>query len=261
MSAAVFPSRPGPPVPATAHGGARPSFVDAAGVLGVPVLVAAGVWAGSPLLASTGPLVVVLVVVEARRRRRWRADLAWAEALPASVDHLIQRLRSGASLSQACRSLGRDGGGAERRAVADLGPLRHLTDAMERGATLVEASRSLGRQPDPSLRLLATTLQLLATNGGPAVPALRRLRHTLVGRAHRRRRSQAQAASALSSAGLLVLAPATFALILAGTEPELAHFYLHDGMGAACATASVVLSAIGWWWIHHLVARFRWADG
>lgn len=204
----------------------------------------------SPLLAVTAPLVIVLAIVESRRRRRWRAELARADALPVVVDHLLQRLGAGSSLSSACRSLAAVGGAGAQ--VSDP-----LVVALGRGSTLVDASRAIGTHPDPSVRLLATTLRLLATNGGPAVPALRRLRHTLIGRAHRHRRAQAQAASATSSAGLLVLAPGAFAVVLAGTEPALARFYLNRPLGAACASASILLSALGWWWIQHLLARFR----
>lgn len=251
MSAALLGSAgPDPRVAGQAATSARSSaWADAAVVAAVPLLVVAGVVVGSPLIGVTAPLVAVLVVVERRRRRRWRADLARADALPAEIDHLIQRLRAGASLSMACRSLGRH-----------LGPLQAIADGLRRGAGLVDATRSIGPDADPSLRLVATTLRLLATNGGPAVPALRRLRHTLIGRSHRRRRAQAQAASALSSAALLVLAPVLFALILAGTEPALARFYLYQPVGAACATASILLSAAGWWWIHRRVGRVRSDD-
>lgn len=226
------------------------------GLLAAPAIAVAGVLVSSPLVACTAPVIILLGVAEAGRRRRLRAELARADALPLFVDHVLQRLGAGASLSSACRSFTTSrlaaGGGAE--------VLDPLIDGLARGATVIEASRALGRQPDPSVRLLATTLRLLATSGGPAVPALRRLRHTLIGRAHRHRRAAAQAASALSSAGLLVLAPAAFAVVLAGTEPELAHFYLHRRLGAVCATGSALLSGLGWWWIQHLSTRFRTAD-
>lgn len=224
---------------------------DLVGLSALPALAVAGVMVGSPLVAVTGPIVAALLLGEVRRRRRWRADLARADALPVAVDHLLQRLRAGSSLTRACQTLGPGLAGDL------LGP---LTNSLTQGQTLGRASRALGVDADPSVRLLATTLRLLAANGGPAVPALRRLRHTLIGRSHRHRRAQAQAASALSSAGLLVLAPAAFALVLAGIEPDLARFYLRDPVGAGCATGSVLLSALGWWWMHRLVGRFRSVD-
>ncbi len=243
-------ARPGSP---STDGG---RVVRLAGAMTAPMLAVTGVLVASPLVACTAPIVILMAVAEAERRRRARAELARADALPQFVDHLLQRLGAGASLASACRSFA----GAGSVAGPGAEPLDPLTDALARGGTVVEASRALGQRTDPSVRLVATTLRLLAANGGPAVPALRRLRHTLIGRAHRHRRAQAQAASALSSAGLLVVAPAAFALVLAGTEPALARFYLRRPLGAACATVSVVLSWLGWWWIQHLSARFRTAD-
>lgn len=220
----------------------RGGWRSLAQVSGLAGLVVAGVLVGSPLVAVTAPLAVGVVLCEWDRRRRWRVQAARAEALPGAVDHLIQQLTSGASLGQACRSLGRE-------------PLRALGDASERRATLAEAVASLADDADPSVRLVATTLGMLDANGGPAVPALRRLRHTLVGRAHRRERAAAQAASALASARMLVLAPALFAALLAWAEPALASLYLREPIGAVCATASVMLSSFGWWWMQATVTR------
>jgi Flp pilus assembly protein TadB len=235
-----------------------------------PAVALGGFLVGSPLVAVVGPIVVTLTLAERGRRRRWRADLARAESLPGAVDHLIQQLQAGSSLAQGCRSLGRDGpadlgrghhrpvghgAGGDGVARATAGPLAPLVEALGRGRPLSEAVDAIEGDDDPSVRLVAVTLSVLADNGGPAVPALRRLRHTLVGRAHRRRRARAQASSALASAGLLALAPGMFAAILAVVEPALAHFYLREPLGAACAAVSVLLSAGGWWWIQSTVAR------
>lgn len=208
----------------------------------IPMLTT-GVVVGSPVVAVTGSVLAVVGLVEWRRHRGRRVVAARAAALPLAVDHLLHQLRSGASLRQACRGV-----------EAEL--LQPLVIALERGATLVDAARVLGAGPvDPSVRLVATTLEVLAANGGPAVPALQRLRHTLVGRAHRRHRAEAQAASALASAALLALAPALFALVLSGVEPTLARFYLREPLGAVCATASVLLSLAGWLWIQRSIVR------
>lgn len=231
----------------------------AVGLLLGPSLAALGlgVAVGSPLLAVAGPLVVALGEAERRRRWRWRRSLGRAESLPAAIDQMVQQLQSGASLTQACLSLDRrvgpDGGGADGR-----GPLGPLIVALDRGATFrqaVEALERSGSTFDPSIRLVATTLILLSGNGGPALPALRRLRHVLVGRAHRRRRAAAQASSAVASAATIALAPALFGLLLAGVEPDLAHFYLREPLGAVCAVGSVLLSASGWFWIQATVTR------
>ncbi|MEM9565168.1 MAG: hypothetical protein AAGA93_21270 [Actinomycetota bacterium] len=220
----------------------------------------------SPLVTIVGPLLALIAIGEARRRRRRRRAIAEADALPVLVERLIQQLRSGASLLQACRQADEPllMTGRSRSVTANgpgsAGPLGSLIDAIDGGETLAEASRHLGSTADPSLRLLAMTLEVLADNGGPAVPALQRLRHTLVGRAHRRHRAEAQAAGAVASAALLALAPALFALVLAGLEPDLANYYLHETGGLACAAVSIGLSSAGWWWMqrsldHHVAVE------
>jgi Flp pilus assembly protein TadB len=96
---------------------------------------------------------------------------------------------------------------------------------------------------------------VLAANGGPAVPALRRLRLTLAGRLHRHRRSEAQAAQAMASAGLLASAPVLFATVGALIDPSLARLYGREVIGALCSAGALILSAGGWLWMHRLVNR------
>ncbi len=225
---------------------------------GGPALL--GVALASPLVAVVGPLLALAGGGEVRRRRRQRRATAEADALPVLVERLIQQLRSGASLLQACRLADEAVVPADRRPSGRPGPLAPLVGAVDRGATLAEASRRLGSAGDPSVRLLALTLEVLAVNGGPAVPALQRLRHTLVGRAHRRHRAEAQAAGAVASAALLALAPILFAMVLAGVEPALARFYLDEPGGVACAAASLGLSIAGWWWMQHSLDRLVATD-
>lgn len=228
-----------------------------------PVVGLGGAVAGSPSVAVAGPLLVVLGCGEWRRRHRLRRAVARAEALPVAIDGLLQQLRSGASLLQACRwsAPGGDGLSASDHGRPgnppghEDGPLGPMGRSLGQGATLAAAAERLRHDADPSVRLVGVTIMVLAISGGPAVPALRRLRHTLVGRVHRRRRAEANAAGALASAGLLALAPGCFALVLAGIEPALAHFYLVEPEGAACITGAVVLSAAGWWWMQRVVAR------
>lgn len=226
-------------------------LVSAIGVVGL-----VGVLVGSPSIAAVGPLLVVFGWVEWRRRQGVRCSTARAEALPVALDRVLQQLRSGASLSQACQRSGSGLGGVEiGPGAVPVYPLGSMGSALRHGSTLVDAAERLRHDDDPSVRLVGVTIRVLAVNGGPAVPGLQRLRHTLVGRAHRRRRAEATAAGALASAGLLVLAPGCFALVLAGIEPDLARFYLVEPGGAACLGGAVVLSAAGWWWMQRVVAR------
>ncbi len=219
---------------------------------GAPIAVVVGLAVASPLIAVAGPIAIAGIVFEVRRRRRRQATLAEAEALTTAVDQMVQQLRSGASLYQACWVASRG-----RSRPAGFGP---LSASLRAGSTLLEAIGALRNSPDPSVRLTALTLTVLATNGGPAIPALQRLRHTLMGRLHRQRRAEAQAASALSSAGVLVLAPSLFSVVAAGVEPALTEFYLRRPLGAACVVCSLMLSASGWWWMQRTVRRV-WGSG
>lgn len=213
-----------------------------AGAVGVAAAVVGWV-AGAPTLIVAGPLVGLIVASEQRRRSQTRARFASAAALPQAVDQLIHGLRAGQSLGQSCLGL---------RLGGDL--LSPLTDGLNQRRTLTESTSALASSGDPSVRLLAATLGVLAENGGPAVPALQRLRHTLIGVVNGQRQADAEAAQALASAGLLVAAPALFGLLVAAIDPDVARFYLSDPLGAACVLGSTTLSWVGWRWIHRQLA-------
>ncbi len=221
------------------------------GVVGpsVPALALCilGLAAGSPTVATSGPVAVLLAGCELGRRRSRAARRYRARALPAVVDHLIQQLRSGCSLRQGCLRL------ADLDAAVVPEPLAPFLDALAAGRTLVEAADRLAADPDRSIRLLAVTLRVLATNGGPAVPALQRLRHSLIGAVHAGDRTAAEAGQALASAGLLAAAPGLFAVVVAAVDGRVARLYLFEPLGAGCVFAALVLSTLGWWWMQRLI--------
>lgn len=209
----------------------------------------------APTLIIVGPVLVVMAVAEHRRRSRLRSETETAAAMPSIVDGLIQQLRAGRSLGQSCLRIRTPDGvglGGERRVLAPIGP---LIDGLAQRRTLADSARDLGTASDPSVRLLAVTLGVLAENGGPAVPALQRLRHTLIGVVNGRRQADAEAAQALASAGLLVVAPSLFGLLVACLDADLARFYLSEPLGAACVLGSVLLSWIGWRWMQRQLSK------
>ncbi|MEM9651876.1 MAG: hypothetical protein AAGA65_07250 [Actinomycetota bacterium] len=162
----------------------------------------------NPTLFTSGPLLVLLVRAEYRRRNRLRVEREQEEAVVHLVDRMIAGLRSGSSLAQVHREA--DG-------------LSH--------------------------QLLAVTVDQLLHKGGPAIPALQRLRHTLVGRVNGRRRARAESAQALVSAGLLLVAPVVFAVAVAAVDPAMARFYRSDPVGAVCVFVAVALAGVGWFWM------------
>lgn len=191
---------------------------------------------------TAGPLVCLATVLEVRRRRRQRVATRAARLLVAEVDGLLATLRAGRSLHDGCRALSAPGA-------------RAFASALDAGEPLAEAAAGLARSaPTVDVRLLAVTLQVVATHGGPAAPSLHRLRQTLSAGMHGRRRAQVEASQASASAGLLVAAPGLFAAVVAGLDPVAAHLYLFEPVGAACVTGAVVLSMVGWFWMGRLNA-------
>lgn len=176
--------------------------------------------AGHLTLLSSGPLIVLLMVTEYRRRRRTIARRQAEQAMVRLVDDLIAGLRSGASLAQAANS------------------------AMARSPQgMTSDLHAVGSQ------LLVVTVDQLTSKGGAAIPALQRLRHTLMGRVNGQRRAEAESAQALASAGLLLLAPAVFVGVVAAVDPEIARFYVSEPVGAACVFCALALAGGGWSWM------------
>jgi Flp pilus assembly protein TadB len=205
----------------------------------------AGWWLAAPALIVAGPIIVVAGAVEYRRWRTARSRLVAAAAAPVLVDRLILQLRAGNSLPRSCTLLAAEPG-------AWL--VRPLTAASDHRTTLAESARELATSGHPATRLLGVTIAVLAENGGPAVPALQRLRHTLIGVANGRRRAESEAAQALASGRVLAVAPTLFAGLLAALDPSMARIYLRDGLGSVCVVGSLVLSWIGWLWIQRQLA-------
>ncbi len=211
--------------------------------------VIAGTAVGSPAVAICGPMVVAIGLVEWRRRVRVTQAGEAADELVAAVDHLIQQLRSGLSLRRSCETLS---DAVSAPAAPDLVLLAHRLEA---AVTLTEAAGRLRSHADRSVRLVGVTVETLAGNGGPAVPALQRLRVTLVASAQARTRAEAEAAQSTASAALLAVAPLVFAAVVASLDRSAARLYLEEAVGVLCLAVSLLLSAMGWWWIQSTVAR------
>ena len=171
-------------------------------------------------MITSGPLLLLLLAVEHRRRRRVNASRLFEQAMVQAVDDLIAGLRSGASLAEVARTVPEPFDG--KTAVAD---------------------GSIGS------RLLLVTIDQLVSKGGPAIPALQRLRHTLMGRVNSRRLAEAQSAQAAASAGMLLLAPVVFAVVISMIDPAIAHFYLSEPLGSGCVFCALVLAGGGWAWM------------
>jgi Flp pilus assembly protein TadB len=231
----------------------KPSgFVVAAGAAVVTVV---GWWARMPIVAVVGPLLTVMAMAERNRRTRTAASIEVDEQLPAFVDAMIQRLRSGMGLHGVCLDPPLIGTRVDAMAES-------MVAALTDGLPLADSASRFGsanRGEGPTLggegpNLVATALGVLTTQGGPAIPALQRLRLTLTSLAQGRAEARARASQALASARLLIAAPALFAVLLASFDDDLAHVYLREPLGAVCVGSCVALSYLGWRWMNRLVA-------
>lgn len=171
-------------------------------------------------LLTSGPLLVAVGVVEHRRWRRVQAERQHLQAVVDAVDRLMAGLRSGASLPQAYRAV-----------IGFTGPSRLTTD-----------------------RLVTVTVEQLLAKGGPAIPTLQRLRHTLIGRVNGRRLAEVESAQALASARLLLVAPLIFAVGVSAVDPAVAHFYRADPVGSLCVFFAIALAWVGWLWMSSAAA-------
>lgn len=217
-------------------------------IVGIAAAVGLGASFGSLTVATSGPLLLVIVESEVCRRRRSAEQLILVERLPAIIDQLIQQLRAGRSLPESCRRL------EAEELSGSVDQLAPLFDRLRNRRPLAESAEALLAGQDQAIQLVGVTLRVLAGNGGPAVPALQRLRHTLVGVAQGHQRAAAESSQAVASARMLVLAPGGFAVIVALLDERAGRLYLFEPVGACCVGAAVLLSWAGWWWIQQILA-------
>lgn len=209
-----------------------------------------GLGISSPTIVIASAMATVAIPLQLARMAKRRKREAAVGELPSLVDLLVVDLRSGASLSD---GLARLSGATEldgaRRLVAPM------SKSLGAGMPLAQALGSLTTSTDPPLRLLGASLQVLASTGGPAIPALQYLRHTLMGSVHSQQQIRVQATQARASATVLSLAPLGFATLAAFADHKLAHFYMFEWSGTLCVVGSLLLTGIGWRWMMSLADR------
>ncbi len=223
------------------------------------LLVTAGTALASATLVLAGPIVAVVGVLEVARRRRARVDRELTEALVELIETVVLTLRSGATLLAALASAQQASGtdGVTARIVEDW--LTPISAASPRGLTSRSAVQALLVDPrtltDDRLRLIAATLNALVGQGGPAIPAMQRLRFSLSGIGQAVDDAEAQAGQAKASSALMVAAPFVFALVLGAVDRSARTLYLHSTSGMACLLVAGLLSYGGWCWMSTAMRR------
>jgi tight adherence protein B len=181
------------------------------------------------------------------RRRAQRAEGLRQRQLPEALERIAGALRSGSSTSQAVAEAG--------RSVAEPlgGELAAMARAMRHGGSLVAIvdAWAAGRR-DHGTRLVATALVLASTIGAAPARALDGVAATLRERLELGDERHALATQARISALVLSVAPIAFAVLLALSDPAIAHFLLATTAGWFCLAVGCGLDALGAIWMSRL---------
>ena len=162
---------------------------------------------------------------------------------------MASSLRAGRSVTAALREV----------AVATappLGPeLTRSATALDHGADLERALEAWTEAAAPSaeVSLAVTAIGLGGHAGGEVARALDRVAATLRERRELRAEVRALATQARASAGVLVLAPPAFAVLVSSIEPGIPQFLLTTPVGLACLATGLLLDGLGAVWMARIV--------
>ncbi|MGH9209433.1 MAG: type II secretion system F family protein [Acidimicrobiales bacterium] len=211
--------------------------------------------AAGVVLLLADPAVVVAAVVAAaagwlgwRRRAGDRIRRLRNGQLPEALERIATAVRAGASLPQA---LGAAGAATSAPLGSELAGLAAEADHGEAVADVLD--RWVTDHDDPSTRLAATALALAAAVGAAPARAIDGVAATLRERDELAGERRALATQARTSAVVLSIAPAGFALLLGATDPAAGRFLLRTPGGWACLVVGLGLDAIGAVWMTRLV--------
>jgi Flp pilus assembly protein TadB len=175
------------------------------------------------------------------QRKRQRTPSA--RDVAAWCDDIGRSLRSGSTLRQAVMTLPVDI--ATERATS---PLR---SGIERGLSVVEAIDRVGSD-GPHLQLALGVIGSAGRIGGPSAAAIDCVATLLRQRAGDLEDRATNAAQARLSAHVMTVLPLLMLAVLATTDDDV-RSGAASPVGTVCITGGLVLNAIGWWWMRHIV--------
>lgn len=193
-----------------------------------------------------------------RRGRRWVLDRLSprpgrppATAIGQCSVALSSAVRSGQSLRTALEQVSQSAEGA----AAQLGA---LSMALDHGAPLSTAIGSWSRSADTvEARLLGGALLVGTSTGGRLGDALDSVAVTIAVRSELDAERRALSSQAMTTARLLVIAPALFGVVAAMIDRRVAHVLLGGPAGWVMVLVAGSLDALAWWW---MVRLMRGAD-
>jgi tight adherence protein B len=212
-------------------------------------LTATGRWCGVAGTFSTSNIEKVArrLAPFVRRELESRAAAKAEASLPAVLEEIARRLRTGASLRQAIVEAAPSASGL----LAE--ELELVVAALERGAALVDALEDWAASVTRTgVRLAVAALCLGAETGGAQARAVDGVAATL-----RERLAVASEVRALTSqtrASMLVIAasPLAFCAFASATDPRTSTFLFRTPVGLACLAAGLSLDLVGALWMRRL---------
>lgn len=170
------------------------------------------------------------------------------DALPLTLELLARELRSGLTILPAFEHVA---------AHADPSlDLPALVDRLRHGAGLTTAVDWWAGRFDPDDASVIAGVFHLGTETGTAVAgALDRAAAGIRARGELAAEVRALTAQSRASAVMVGCAPLGFGALLAVAEPSAVSFLFGSALGLACLAAGLLLDALGFWWMHRLVAR------
>jgi len=215
-------------------------------------LVAAAIILGravaGPVGAAAGALAVIAVPRWRERRRRRAVAIGLEEGLADAVAAVAAAMRAGRSMT-----------GAFEEAAAGVGPplgprLRELVDRVALGVPLETAILDLADSlPGSEGRLVAAVLAFHQRSGGDVAAVLDRVARTLRDRRSIAREVRSLTAQARLSGAILGFLPIGFFLFLSVTARADVDRALHSGSGLTAIAAGLVMQAVAFAWIRHLL--------
>jgi tight adherence protein B len=162
---------------------------------------------------------------------------------------LARELRAGGTLHHAVRFV------VDDPSVAGPG-LRAAVERIDGGAGVREAiDRWATELAHPDADLVRAVLNTGATTGGAMAASLDRAAGSLRERVELQREIRALSSQARISALMLTVAPFAFLLLMITVDGSVLSAVVTTAPGRLGFGVGLVLDAVGWWWMRHLINR------
>ena len=221
---------------------------DAVG-MGVTAVLVAGLLGGAfnVALAPVSALGVAVVAPVCLVLARGRGQRRFVAALPAFVELVAARLRSGHTVATALA----DAGARDDVVAADVGTVLQRVDLGEPLAAAL-AWWAQERRMD-AVRAVAGSLAVAAETGGAAADALEGLARSLRDQLGARAEAASLSAQARLSAMVVGVAPVAYVAFAAAVDPNAASALVTSTTGRLCLALGLGLDALGALWMRRIV--------